>query len=73
MASPRTLKIAYPFIRHIPAALAKAKAQAVAARRSIGENNETPPKKKCRSLGLFFPARSEKQQTVSTGRLPVRP
>ena len=37
------------------------------------ENNETPPKKKMQVFGLFFPARSEKQQAVSTGWLPVRP
>ena len=37
------------------------------------ENNETPPKKKMQVFGLFFPARSEKQQAASTGWLPVRP
>ena len=50
MASPGTLKTEYPIIKHIPAALAKAKAQAAAARDLPEENNETPPKKRSRSL-----------------------
>ena len=33
------------------------------------KNNETPRKKKLQVFGLFFPARSEKQQAASTGRL----
>ena len=52
MTSPRTLKIACPFIRHIPAALAKAKAQTVAARRSAGGKQRDTTEKE--NAGLWF-------------------
>ena len=66
MTSPRTLKIAYPFIRHIPAALAKAKAQVAAARRSAGrKQRDTTEKRNCRSLVC------SSRQGARNSRLPV--
>jgi len=65
LASPGTLKTEYPIIKHIPAALAKAKAQAAAARRSAGRKQRDSTEKEKSVFGLFFPARSEKQQAAS--------
>ena len=62
MTSPRTLKIAYPFIRHIPAALAKAKAQAAAARRSAGRKQRDTTEKE--NAGLWFVLPGKERETA---------
>lgn len=73
MASPGTLKTAYPFIKHIPAVLANAKAQAATARRFAGRKQRDTTKSKDKVFGLFFPARSEKQSAANIGWLPIWP
>ena len=66
MAFHEALKTAYPFIRHIPAALAKAKAQVAAARRSAGrKQRDTTEKRNCRSLVC------SSRQGARNSRLPV--
>ena len=62
MTSPRTLKIACPFIRHIPAALAKAKAQAAAARRSAGRKQRDTTEKE--NAGLWFVLPGKERETA---------
>ena len=72
MTSHRTLKTAYPFIKHIPVSLAKAKARTAAARESAWqEQQDTTEKNVKKVFGLFCLAGSEKQSVVSTGWLPV--
>lgn len=72
MTSHRTLKTAYPFIKHIPASLAKAKARTAAARESAWQEQQDTTEKNVKKIfGLFCLAGSEKQSTVSTGWLPV--
>lgn len=62
MTSPGTLKTAYPFIKHIPAALAKAKAQAAAARRFAGRKQRDTTEK--RNVGLWFVLPSKERETA---------
>lgn len=45
MTSHRTLKTAYPFIKHIPASLAKAKARTAAARESARQEQQDTTEK----------------------------
>ena len=45
MTSHRTLKTAYPFIKHIPVSLAKAEAQTAAARESAKQEQQDTTKK----------------------------
>lgn len=72
MTSHRTLKTAYPFIKHIPVSLAKAKARTAAARESAWqEQQDTTEKNVKKVFGLFCLTGSEKQLAVSTGWLPV--
>jgi len=56
------LKTAYPFIRHIPAALAKAKAQAAAARRSAGRKQRDTTEKE--NAGLWFVLPGKERETA---------
>jgi len=56
------LTTAYPFIRHIPAALAKAKAQAAAARRSAGRKQRDTTEKE--NAGLWFVLPSKERETA---------
>lgn len=62
MTSPGTLKIAYPFIKHIPAALAKAKAQAAAAQRFTGRKQRDTTEK--RNVGLWFVLPGKERKTA---------
>lgn len=45
MTSHRTLKTAYPFIKHIPVSLAKAKARTAAARESARQKQQDTTEK----------------------------
>ena len=62
MASPGTLKTEYPIIKHIPAALAKAKAQAAAARRSAGRKQRDTTEKE--NAGLWFVLPGKERETA---------
>ncbi len=45
MTSPRTLKTVYPFIKHVPASLAKAKAPTAAVREPAGQEQQDSTEK----------------------------
>ena len=62
LASPGTLKTEYPIIKHIPAALAKAKAQAAAARRSAGRKQRDTTEKE--NAGLWFVLPGKERETA---------
>lgn len=71
MASPGTLKTEYPIIKHIPAALAKAKAQAAAARRSAGRKQRDSTEKEKIDLWFVLPGKEREtagcQYRMATG------
>ena len=57
MTSHRTLKTAYPFIKHIPASLAKAKARTAAARESARQKQQDTTEKEIAGIWFVLPGK----------------
>lgn len=63
MTSHRTLKTAYPFIKHIPVSLAKVKARTAAARESARQEQQDTTEKRTYE-GLWLVLSGKERETV---------